>query len=171
MDPATVSSVAYQILTPLSSMTISEAVPLLLSSLDSAVMHTAFVNPLEEFEGWVRSHPLQDVALISITVFALNALKAGASLPVAIVAGSRSSNHNTLHTLSSLLPPLPALHPSSALRPLPSPLSSLLTQPSSPSSPHPSALSTLHSPPSALCPLPSGLRPLPLFLFLLHGVK
>ena len=32
-------------------------------------------------------HPLEDVALIAVSVFALNALKAGASLPVAMVAG------------------------------------------------------------------------------------
>jgi len=75
VDPSTVSIVADQI-------------PMLLSSLDTGVVHTALANPLEEFEGWVKSHPLQDAAIVSISVFALNALKAGASLPVAIVAGT-----------------------------------------------------------------------------------
>jgi hypothetical protein len=44
-------------------------------------------GPLAEVQEYILEHPLQDAGAIAVALFTLNALKAGATLPVAIVAG------------------------------------------------------------------------------------
>jgi len=43
-------------------------------------------SPVEDLQDYVMGHPVQDAVFIALAVFTTNALKAGASLPVAIVA-------------------------------------------------------------------------------------
>eukprot|EP00960_Hanusia_phi_P003408 100294-Hanusia_phi.AAC.1 len=55
--------------------------------LDSSLLQADALVPFEGMGDYVLHHPIQDVAGIFILYFTINALKAGASLPVAIVAG------------------------------------------------------------------------------------
>uniref|UniRef100_A0A7S1MTH8 Uncharacterized protein n=2 Tax=Hemiselmis andersenii TaxID=464988 RepID=A0A7S1MTH8_HEMAN len=84
LDPVTLHSVA----SALPAITTSSVA--FANELSSHVDHHALLlatNPAEDLEAWIKSHPLQDAGLLAVSVFTLNALKAGASLPVAIVAG------------------------------------------------------------------------------------
>ena len=58
-----------------------------LQHLDAPLLSANALLPLQGMEDYLLHHPIQDAAGIFILYFTINALKAGASLPVAIVAG------------------------------------------------------------------------------------
>ncbi len=64
-----------------------DAVQLQSGVATGAVLLALEDSPLADVQEYILGHPLQDAGAIAVALFTLNALKAGASLPVAIVAG------------------------------------------------------------------------------------